>query len=275
MQTKISEFTESSVAKHSTSASPFVDDNFLLHMAPVSVGAFFFGSFHPNAEDQVQAQRALYKTSFVYRHFLQPGGIKVVIDEGSLTLSGKTSSRTVSLLAVALANQVMGTIKVSDETTRTEVTSRPETEDAEIRSRLQLILATDSLLGSDAIEVTVNNGQVNISGQVSSAANKIWAETLLKSVAPQGKLTFQVTVGKSDEAPKAPQSMDDDSLLTLAHARLKLIESLGKSEVRLSSQRQIITLSGTVSSGAEKELIESVVANTFGVRSFKSTLSVK
>lgn len=275
MQTKTNNF-EQSAPKTPTPASPLFDDNFLLHMAPVSIGAFFFGSFHPNTEDRIQAQRALYKTSFIYRHFLQPGGIKVVIDEGCLTLSGKTSSSTVSLLAQVLGSQIMGTIKVNDETTRVEESSGAESGDAEIRARLQLALATDALVGSDGIEVTVSNGQVKISGTVSSATHKTWAETLLKSVAPQAKLTLHVAVGKSESRVARPHStMDDDSLQTLAQTRLKLATGLSKLDVRLTSQRQNLTLSGTMTTTAEKDLVESIVKNTFGAREFKSTLSVK
>lgn len=259
-------------------AAPLLEENYLLHLAPVSIGVFFFGSFHPNNEDKVQAQRALYKTSFLYRHFLQPGGLKVVIDENSLTLTGKTSSSAVSLMAYMLGTQIMGpNIKIADETTRVEEHGRPlkpsdRNTDGELRARLQLMLATDAMLASEGIEVHVTNGQAKISGQVSTAEHKSWADTLLHSVVPLAKLSLSVN-GKADTKPSP--SIDDDSLQALALTRLKLIPSLTAGDLRATSQRQGLTLTGTIRTPGEKELAEAVVKHTFGLRDFKGALTVK
>lgn len=262
-------------------ASPYIGENFLMHMAPVSIGVFFFGNFHHNTEDKVQAQRALYKTSFLYRHFLQSGGLKAVIDENSLTLTGKTTSSAVSLMAYLLGTQIMGaTIKIADETTRVEEHGRPlkpseRNLDGETRARLQLMLATDAMLCSEGIEVTVSNGQAKITGQVSSPAHKVWAETLLHSVSSTAKIAISVA-GKAESVHAAKNPIiDDDSLQALSLTRLKLIPALAGLELRATSQRQILTLAGTVRTADEKQLAESVVKHTYGLRDFKSTLSVK
>lgn len=289
MQTKLS----GNVASHTmepervsapdqASTSPYIAENFLMHMAPVSIGVFFFGNFHPNAEDKVQAQRALYKTSFLYRHFLQSGGLKVVIDENSLTLTGKTTSSAVSLMAYLLGTQIMGpSIKIADETTRVEEHGRPlkptdKPVDGELRARLQLMLATDAMLGSEEFEVTVTNGAAKVSGQVSSPSHKVWAETLLHSVAPQAKLTITVSGKASTHGePKTRPSIDDDSLQALALTRIKIIPALAGLELRAASQRQGLTLSGTVHTAVEKELADSAVKHTFGLRDFKSSITIK
>lgn len=285
MQTKISglETEQPMVLRRVSSsapaaATPTLEENYLLHLAPVSIGVFFFGSFHPNNEDKVQAQRALYKTSFLYRHFLQPGGLKVVIDENSLTLTGKTSSSAVSLMAYVLGTQIMGpNIKIADETTRVEEHGRPlkpsdRNSDGELRARLQLMLATDAMLSSEGIEVHVINGQAKISGQVSSAAHKAWADTLLHSVVPMAKVSINVN-GKADIKPSP--SIDDDSLQALALTRLRLIPSFSAADVRAMSQRQVLTVTGSVRTAADKELAEAVLKHTFGLRDFKGALTVK
>lgn len=265
------------------SSSTLLDDNFLMHLAPVSIGAFFFGNFHPNNEDKVQAQRALYKTSFLFRHFLQAGGLKVVIDDGCITLSGKTSSSAVSLMAYVLGMQIMGPdIRVVDETTRVDETGRssrsPEQQaDNEMRARLQLMLATDAMLGSEEIEVSIGNGQAKVNGQVSSAEHKAWAETLLHAICPHCKISIQVSAraAERNKEAKARPPIDDDSLQALALTRLKLLPNLSRLETKVLSMRQSVMLSGSVGTAADRELAEQVVRHTFGLRDFKGGLTVK
>jgi osmotically-inducible protein OsmY len=283
MQTKFNELTAtglSNVAQTVVPANQSLDDNFLLHLAPVSIGVFFFGNFHPNNEDKVQAQRALYKTSFLYRHFLQPGGLKTVIDYKTLTMTGKTTSATVSLMGQILATQIMGPVEVSDETTRQESlpgTGKAESaEDNERRARLQLMLATDERLCSEGIEISLSDGIAKVSGQVSSTENKTWAETLLRAIEPEAKFSLRVTTHKViASTAKAPFWIDDDSLQALALTRLKLAVPLAALEFRAFSQRQGITLSGSVRNTTEKTLAESIAHNTYGLREFKSSLVVK
>lgn len=286
MQTKLDEISLTRPTVPSASAvtaDGLLEDNFLRHLAPVSIGAFFFGSFHPNNEDKVQAQRALYKTSFLFRHFLQAGGLKVVIDDGCLTLSGKTSSSAVSLMAYVLGMQIMGpNIRVVDETTRVDEHGRPgkssdQQVENELRARLQLMLATDAMLGSEEIEVSVGNGQGKVSGQVSSAEHKIWAETLLHAICPHCKISIQVSAraAERNKAAKARPPIDDDSLQALAVTRLKLLPNLTRLDAKVSSLRQSVLLSGSVGVAADRDLAEQVVRHTFGLKDFKGGLSVK
>lgn len=281
MQTKLNAVAERPVTFTEALSSPeSMKDNFLMHLAPVSIGVFFFGNFQPNIEDKTQAQRALYKTSFLYRHFLQPGGLKAVIDEGCLTLSGKISSAAVSLMAQLLGAQIMGPIKIVDDTVCADESGRhvktsEAAADLELRARLQLILATDAMLGSEEIEVSVSNGQAKVSGQVSSAEHKAWAETLLRSTAPQGKFSIQSSPRGKSVTPGARFTIDDDSLQALALTRLKLIPGLSRLDMRVTAQRQVLSLSGHAPSAAEKTLAESIVKHTYGMRDFKSNLSVK
>ncbi len=279
-ETRFTPTTSRATPPSAPTSSPYMEDNFLMHLAPVSIGVFFFGNFHPNVEDKVQAQRALYKTSFLYRHFLQPGGLKVVIDDKCLTLTGKTASTSVSLMAHMLGTQIMGLINVVDETTRVEEVSRSSKAesgaDAELRARLQLMLATDSRLCSEGIVVVVNAGNAKVTGQVTSSENKSWAESLLRSVASEAKMALHIASHKVITAPpKSPISIDDDSLQALALTRLKLVPSFSRLEIKVSSQRQALVLSGSAPAAVDKTLAESIVKNTYGLREFKSNLNSK
>src|ERR1700722_5782754 len=61
---------------------PFIERN-----APVGVAAIYFGAFSLSPQDAPLSRQALFKLSFLYRYFLQPGSLRIVVNRETAVLS--------------------------------------------------------------------------------------------------------------------------------------------------------------------------------------------
>src|ERR1700691_1813171 len=91
-------------------------DAFIERIAPVGVAAIYFGSFSLSPQDAPLSRQALYKLSFLYRHFLQPGNVRIVVNRQTAVLSGRVTNRALVTMAEILALQIEGIRYVQDET---------------------------------------------------------------------------------------------------------------------------------------------------------------
>src|SRR5471032_3411496 len=80
-------------------------DDFIRRIAPMGVAAIYFGSFSLSPQDAPLSRQALFKLSFLNRHFLQPGGVKIVVNRQTANLTGKIASRPLATMAEILALQ--------------------------------------------------------------------------------------------------------------------------------------------------------------------------
>src|SRR5476651_2568050 len=77
-------------------------DDFIERIAPVGVAAIYFGSFSLSPQDAPLSRQALYKLSFLYRHFLQPGSVRIVVNRQTAILSGTVTNRALVIMAEIL-----------------------------------------------------------------------------------------------------------------------------------------------------------------------------
>src|SRR5271155_2620527 len=92
-------------------------DAFITRIAPVGVAAIYFGSFTLSPKDVPLSRQALFKISFLHRHFLQPGGLRITVNRRTAVLSGTVTSRPLVVLGEILAQQIEGIEQVQNETT--------------------------------------------------------------------------------------------------------------------------------------------------------------
>src|SRR5208282_3413494 len=102
-------------------------DDFIERIAPVGVAAFYFGSFSLSPQDAPLSRQALFKLSFLYRQFLQPGGLRIAVNRHTAILSGTVTTQPLVTLADILALQIEGIRSVQDETVTPPESSFPAT----------------------------------------------------------------------------------------------------------------------------------------------------
>jgi hypothetical protein len=230
-------------------------DAFIERIAPVGVAAIYFGSFSLSPQDAPLSRQALFKLSFLHRHFLQPGGLRIVVNRQTASLSGTVANRSLVTMAEILALQI---------------------EAEASREAVQFLFATDQTLRSGVQVSRSSEGYLILQGEVSSVAQKNWAEQVAE--AANGEVQSRLKVSDATSFPATPLAepplLDDESLQALVLFRLRLVRETEHLPVRVKANRGIVTLQGKVRTEALRQRVENLSRSTLGLRELRSTLSI-
>jgi len=255
-------------------------DNFIERVGPIGMAAIYFGSFSLAPQDAALSRQALFKLSFVNRHFLQPSGMKVIVQKHTALLTGIVKSRALVTLAEILAGQIEGITQVKDETEIEKGAGAPskttKLRDGEVvRDMIQLLFATDQTLRT-GVMIKIEDGILTLEGQVSSAAQKNWAEQIAASVA--GEINTKLKVGATTSAGALAENksleVDDESLQALILLRLRLVRETEHLPVRVKATRGVVSLQGKVRTEVLRQKVENLARSTIGLRESRSSISI-
>jgi osmotically-inducible protein OsmY len=253
-------------------------DEFIERIAPVGVAAIYFGGFSLSPQDAPLSRQALFKLSFLHRHFLQPAGVKIVVNRQTAVLSGIVAARTLVTMADILAHQIDGITSTQDETQASpEDPSHavPGQRDKEaVREAVQFLFATDQTLRS-GVQVSLSEGYLTLQGEVSSIAQKNWAEQLAEAAGGEVQSRLKVTDATTfATATPEPPLIDDESQETLILFRLRLVRETEHLPVRVKANRGVVAVQGKVRTEALRQRVENIARSTLGLRELRSTLSI-
>jgi osmotically-inducible protein OsmY len=267
---------ESAPVRHSLFDSK---DAFIERIAPVGVAAIYFGGFSLSPQDAPLSRQALFKLSFLNRHFLQPGGLRIVVNKQTAILSGTVTNRPLAIMADILALQIEGIQDVQDETVATpeeaSANSTPGHREKEaIRESVQFLFASDQTLRS-GVQASLSDGYLTLQGEVSSVAQKNWAEQLAEAAGAEVQSRLKVNDTPTFPAHSVePPLLDDESQQALVLFRLRLIRETEHLPVRVKANRGIVTVQGKVRTEALRQRVENIARSTLGLREMRSTLSI-
>lgn len=253
-------------------------DNFIERIAPIGMAAMYFGSFSLAPQDVALSRQALFKLSFINRQFLQPAGLRILVQRETAVLSGKLSSRALGLMAEILALQIEG---INHVTNQIEAADGPSAKSAKsgkgrdtetIRDAVALLFATDQTLRAE-VQVHSREGRVALEGHVASSAQKNWAEQLVEAAGGEVDSKLKIGAVLSDDLANPPQ-VDDESLQALVLLRLRLIRDTEHLPLRVKANRGIVSLQGKVRTEALRRRAENLTRSTLGLRELRSTLSL-
>ncbi len=255
-------------------------DEFIERVGPIGMAAIYFGGFSLAPQDAALSRQALFKLSFVNRHFLQPGGMRVQVQKQTAILTGAVKSPSLVTLAEILARQIEGITQVKNETD-VEKSAAGASKAAKLREAnatletVQLLFATDQTLRA-GVQINVYEGILTLEGQVSSPAQKNWAEQLAASVGGEinSKLKIVPTSPIGTQTETHSPDLDDESLQALVLLRLRLVRETEHLPVRVKATRGIVSVQGKVRTEALRQRIENLGRSTLGLRELRSSLSV-
>ena len=237
----------------------------------MATAVIFFGTFSLAPEDTSLAQQALFKLSFLHRHFLAHGGLEVSVNRQTATFSGRLTSHRLVTLADILAKQLDGVRQIKDETESPAIRSR---EDAALEA-VQFLFATDQTLRT-GVQATLRNGQIKLAGEVATVAQKTWAEQIAESTG--GTVESYLTVATFTPAPALkiaePPQLDDESLQALILFRLRLVRETEHLSLKVKASRGVVALQGKVRTEALRQRVENIARSTLGIRELRSSLSI-
>jgi len=255
-------------------------DAFILRIAPVGVAAIYFGSFSLSPQDAPLSRQALFKLSFLYRHFLQPGGLRIEVSRQTALLSGTVANRALVMMGEILALQIEGIVSVENKTEsridETAAAATPALRELDAaRESISFLFATDQTLRS-GVRVSSYEGSLTLQGEVSSVPQKHWAEQIAEAVGGEvrSRLTVSAATTFAAAQPAEPPLLDDESLQALVLFRLRLVRETEHLPVRVKANRGIVTLQGKVRTEALRQRAENLARSTLGLRELRSTLSI-
>jgi osmotically-inducible protein OsmY len=200
----------------------------------------------------------------VWRPDIDSAHIGVTADRGVITLSGYVPSYAQKYEVEDCVKRVSGVRGVAEEL-EVRYSGDYSAKDDEIAQRALNSLGWDAMVPKDSVKVTVQNGVVTLSGQVSWQFERNAAEKAVRT------LYGVVDVVDNIKLKTQPQPTDVKSRIESA---LKRNAELDSKSIRVSVSDGTVTLEGTVDTWAARDTAEDAAWSAPGVRTVLDRLSV-
>jgi osmotically-inducible protein OsmY len=218
------------------------------------------------------------RTALLLSKHVSPYDIKVETTQAEVTLDGQVPSEQIKAVAGAIALDTSGVKEVHNDLAINPSTARnPENEglgqriaDLEIKTLVSQDLSQNGGLAEKHIATDVKNRMVTLSGTVETAAQKNQAEQIAWQVTGVQGVTDNLIAANAQTNPDTA----DDKLAHRVEFELYSTKAISLKTVQIHADNGTVTLSGNVTSRAEKLLAEKTAQSVEGVRKVVDNLSV-
>lgn len=199
-----------------------------------------------------------------YEPVVDAARVGVSVDRNVVTLTGRVTSYAQKLAAVAAVRRVRGVQAIADEI---EVAGADDetTSDAEIARRAAEVLSWDSVIPAGAVQVTVRDGRVTLTGEVEWHYQRAGAEQDVRNLAGVRSVSNDITI------MLRPNVADIKRMIETALRRHADIEA---QNVRVTVTGNAVELDGIVNSWSEKAAIETAAWSAAGVATVKDRIAI-
>ena len=200
-----------------------------------------------------------------YEPAVDAAHVGVAVDRNVVTLTGHVATYAQKLAAVAAVRRVKGVTAIADEI---QVVDGPgqTTSDEEIARRAVEVLGWDSVVPPGAIQVTVRNGRVTLSGEVNFHYQRASAEDDVRKLAGVRGIINDVKLKPHATAGEVKRKIE---LALRRHAEIEA------DRIRISIGHDgEVALEGEVTNWAEKAAAETAAWSAPGVTGVKDRLTI-
>jgi osmotically-inducible protein OsmY len=200
-----------------------------------------------------------------YEPIVDAAHIGVAVDQDVVTLSGHVSSYAQKLAAISAVRRVKGVHGIADEI---DVRYSPDekTSDDEIVKRAINVLVWDSIVPSDAVQVTVHDGLVTLTGKVNWQYQKSSAERDVRKLSGVRGLINNIEIEPHAKAENVKSKIE---------AALKRHAEVEARDIRVSVRNDSeVLLEGEVQSWDEKVAVENAAWSAPGVKNVRDRLTI-
>jgi len=234
-----------------------------------------FSSLKESTQDAATTSRV--RTALLLSKNVSPFDIKVQTIQGEVTLDGQVPSEQVKTVAGAIAQDTSSVKLVHNNLgVNPAIERNPDREhlgervaDLEIQTLVTDALSKNADLAEKHIATQVKNRTVALSGTVQTTNQKYSAEQIAWQVPGVQGLTNNLGVSDAQATPESA----DDKLARRVEFELYSTKALPLKTVQIHAANGVVTLTGSVSSRAEKLLAEKTAKSVEGVRSVVNSLS--
>jgi osmotically-inducible protein OsmY len=213
-----------------------------------------------NAELQKDVQDAIK-----WEPLLHAAEIGVIVKDGIVTLNGEVDSYAKKNEAETAAKSVEGVKAIVEKIVVKYPSSMHKTDDTDIAKNALKALKWNSSVPNDSVQVKVENGWVNLGGEVH------W--NYQKDAAKRALLHLDGIKGVMNDIAIKPNSQDTLEQKAV-EAGLKRNWAIDSSNIGVKVNGTNVTLSGTVNSLYQKEEAERIAWKTPGIYSLDNNISV-
>lgn len=243
-------------------------------------------SVTPSQEVVNARQETQIWTTYALSPYLRANNIKVSVDAGKATLTGTVEEEVNKDLATAIAKGVTG-IKEVDNKIEVLADYKPsatgrgygdQIDDLTITSTVKSKLLWSKYTDSQSITVETEAGRVTLIGTADTEEAKALASRLatgthgVKSV--DNKLVVNKTPGVTGMAKASTKELgktiSDSWITTKVKSTYIYSRNINSSDINVSTNAGVVTLSGKVDSGVERALAIELAQNIRGVTSVQS-----
>jgi hyperosmotically inducible periplasmic protein len=222
-------------------------------------------------------------TTYALNPHLQAHEIKVSVDGGVATLSGKVDEGISKELAEQIALNVDGIKKVNnqievDPDYRPSASSKERNygqavSDASITATVKSKLLWSKHVDGLSTNVETKSGKVTLEGTAHTDEAKQFAGLVASNTHGVNSVENNIKIAKTDDKKSSKekdrsdigQSISDTWITTKVKSTLMYSSNINSSDISVSTSNGAVTLSGKVNSGAEHDLAVELVKNVRGV----------
>jgi hyperosmotically inducible periplasmic protein len=263
-----------------------------LLIVPMTMSANVFAEDKSSQPVTDARQEAQIWTTYALSPYLRANDLKVSVSEGKATLTGGVEEDVDKDLAKQIALGVSG-IKTVDNQIKVDKDYKPAKSSGKDRSYGQIVddasitaKVKSKLLwskNSDGLTTNVDteSGKVTLNGDADSDAAKELAGQLARNTHGVLSVDNKLVVKKEKDDKKTAKvskksttdmgdKVSDGWITTKVKATFIYSSNVDSSDISVSTQDGVVTLSGVVSNGTEGELAIALAQNIKGVKSVES-----
>jgi osmotically-inducible protein OsmY len=192
--------------------------------------------------------------------------VGVVVDRGTVTLTGTVDCYAKKLVAQEAAHLVRGVLDVANDI-QVRTSGSPALADTALAQAVRRAIEWSALVPAEQVETTVSNGWVTLTGEVGSLRERVDAERAIQELSGVKGVTNAITVKTT---PVQPRDLKRRIEETLARRADREANGLGV-EVRGNGD---VTVSGIVTTWSEARAILSAIRFAPGVRYVENRMTV-
>jgi len=227
-----------------------------------------FHSIQESTQDAATTSRV--RTALLLSKQVSPFDIKVQTIQGEVTLEGQVPSEQVKTVAGAIAQDTSSVKQLHNNlSVNPSIERNPDREhlgervaDLEIKTLVTDALSKNAALAEQHITTEVKDRAVTLAGTVQTVSQKNAADEIAWQVPGVQGLTDNLSLSDTQAVPESA----DDKLARRVEFELYSTKAIPLKTVQIRADNGIVTLTGTVSSRAEKLLAEKTAKSVEGVR---------
>jgi hyperosmotically inducible periplasmic protein len=227
-----------------------------------------FHSIQESTQDAATTSRV--RTALLLSKQVSPFDIKVQTIQGEVTLEGQVPSEQVKTVAGAIAQDTSSVKQLRNNlSVNPSIERNPDREhlgervaDLEIKTLVTDALLKNAELAEKHITTEVKDRAVTLGGTVQTVSQKNTADQIAWQVPGVQGLTDNLSLSDTQAMPESA----DDKLGRRVEFELYSTKAIPLKTVQIHADNGIVTLTGTVSSRAEKLLAEKTAKSVEGVR---------